>query len=52
MKRRTAGFAFFAISLILAILLLTQTIEPVIAGAAFAIALAVLGVSSAGFTHK
>lgn len=49
MNGRTAGLVFLGVCVILALLLLTRTIGPVLSGAIFAIALAVLGGLSRGF---
>lgn len=50
MKRKTAALSFLAICLALAILLLTNTISPMVGGILFAIALVLFGVASRGFT--
>jgi len=49
MPKKTAGFLFLAICLVLAILLLTRTITPLVSSYVFAIALVVLGGLSVGF---
>ncbi len=49
MKGKTAGFLFLGICIILATLLLTNTITPLVSGCAFAVALATLGALSRGF---
>jgi uncharacterized membrane protein len=52
LKGKTAGLLFLAICIILAILILTRTIAPILSGTLFAIALVVLGLLSAGFRKK
>jgi len=52
MKRKSAGFLFLAICIILAILLLTKTISSTVSGSIFALALIIFGVASKGFTKK
>lgn len=52
MDRKVAGFVFLGVCVVLAVLLLTQVITPVISAALFAIALAVLGGASAGFRKR
>ena len=52
MDRRTAAFVFLIVCVLLAALLLMQAITPVIASAAFAVALAILGGASAGFRKR
>jgi hypothetical protein len=49
MEGKVAAFAFLIFCLVLAILLLLRAISPVASGAAFAIALVVLGGLSRGF---
>jgi hypothetical protein len=49
MNRRTALLIFLAVCIVLAILLLTTIIKPLLAGIIFAIALVVLGGLSGGF---
>jgi hypothetical protein len=49
MRRTHASIALVVISAVLALLLLTGVIQPVVAGAVFASALATLGVLSRGF---
>ncbi len=49
MKRKTAGFLFLGICVILAALLLTSTITPLVSACTFAVALATLGALSGGF---
>ncbi|MFH1382143.1 MAG: hypothetical protein ABIH70_04530 [Chloroflexota bacterium] len=43
MKRRTAALVFLGICIVLAILLLTRTIPPLVSGITFAIALVAYG---------
>lgn len=52
MKRKFALPLFLATSILLAFLLLRQVITPIVGGALFAIALAVLGGISRGFTRE
>jgi hypothetical protein len=52
MKGKTAGLTFLAICLALAVLLLTNTITPVVSGAVFAVGLAAFGWISKGFKKK
>ncbi len=49
MHPRTAGFLFLAICIILAILLLTDSITPMTSGCVFAVALVIPGGLSRGF---
>ncbi len=49
MKRRTAGFIFLGICVLLAILLLVKIIAPLASGVLFAVALVVFGLLSGGF---
>ncbi len=52
MKGRTAVLVFLGVCVILALLLLTGSIRPVLSGAIFAIALGVLGGLSRGFRKE
>ncbi len=52
MNGRTAGLVFLGVCVILALLLLTRSIRPVLSSAIFAIALVVLGVLSRGFRKE
>lgn len=52
MKGKTAGFVFLGICVILAVLLLTRAITPILSGTVFAIALILLGSFSGGFRKK
>jgi hypothetical protein len=49
MGRKLAVRILLGICLLLALLLVTHTIGPIVSGAVFAVSLAVLGVSSGGF---
>ncbi len=49
MKGKPAGLLFLAICVILAALLLTRAITPLVSGCVFAVALATLGGLSGGF---
>jgi hypothetical protein len=49
MNRKYAGFIFLGICILLAILLLTRLISPLVSGCLFAVALVVLGLLSGGF---
>ena len=49
MKRRTAGFIFLGICVLLAILLLAKVITPLTSSILFAVALVVFGLLSGGF---
>ncbi len=49
MKGKTAGFLLLAVCAILAVLLLTSAITPLVSGIVFAVVLAVLGTVSRGF---
>ncbi len=49
MGKKTARFLFLGICLILAVLLLTNTISPLVSGLIFAISLVTLGIASKGF---
>lgn len=52
MKSKTASFVFLGVCVILAALLLTKTITPMLSGTVFAIALVLLGGFSGGFRKK
>ncbi len=52
MKGKVAGFLFLGICIILAALLLTNTITPLVSGCVFAVALATLGGLSGGFKES
>jgi hypothetical protein len=52
MKGKTAAFVFLGICLILAILLFTNIISPIIGGIIFALALVLLGGISGGFRKR
>ncbi|HEX3043275.1 MAG TPA: hypothetical protein VHY08_00860 [Bacillota bacterium] len=49
MKKKTAGVLFLGICVILAVLLLTKVISPIVSGCVFAGALVGLGITSWGF---
>ncbi len=49
MDGKAAGLLFLGVCLVLAVLLLTGTITPLVSGSIFAVALAVLGGLSRGF---
>ena len=49
MNRKTAGFIFLGVCILLAILLLAKAITPLVSGMLFAVALVVLGLLSGGF---
>jgi ABC-type sulfate transport system permease subunit len=49
MNRKIAGFSFVGACIIIAILMLTQVVTPIVGGIIFAVALAASGVSSNGF---
>ncbi len=51
MNRKQAGFSFLIVCVILAVLLLTQTISPFVNGIIFAAALVVFGGLSKGFRN-
>jgi hypothetical protein len=50
MSRKSAGFTFLGVCILLAILLLTRAITPLVSGVVFAVALVALGFLSRGFT--
>ena len=52
MKGRVAGLIFLGVCIILAVLLLTGAISPIVSGAIFALALVLLGGFSGGFRRK
>jgi len=52
MTGRNAGLTFLVICIILAVLLITQTIKSTTSGIIFAVVLVVLGVLSNGFRKK
>jgi len=49
MNRKKAGIFFLGTCLILAILMLTQVLTPIVGGVVFAVALVAFGVPSNGF---
>ena len=49
MSKKTAGFVFLGICIVLAILLLAHSIKPTIDGVLFTLALVILGTLSKGF---
>ena len=51
MNARTAVLSFLAVCIVLVILLLTETITPVVGGSLFAAALVIVGIASRGFTR-
>ncbi len=52
MRGRIAAFSFLAVCIVLAILLLTHLITPIVSGGIFAAALAILGGMSSGFRRR
>ncbi len=52
MERKYAASLFLGVCMILALLLLTGTITPLVSGSIFAVALAVLGGLSRGFRRQ
>jgi hypothetical protein len=52
MSGKSAALALCGVCAVLAVLLIAGTIRPVVAGAAFAAALVVLGVASGGFVKR
>jgi hypothetical protein len=52
MNKKTAGFAFLVVCLVLAALLLMKAISPILSGCIFAVALVGFGILSRGFTDK
>ncbi|MGB2869046.1 MAG: hypothetical protein WBD36_11385 [Bacteroidota bacterium] len=52
MKRQTAVILLLIICLVLAVLLITQTITPIAGGVVFALSLATIGVLSRGFGKR
>ncbi len=52
MDGKVAGFLFLGVCLILAVLLLTRTITPLVSGTVFAVALVVFGGLSRGFGRQ
>jgi hypothetical protein len=52
LKGKSASLLFLGICIVLAVLLLTRALTPILSGVVFAIALAVLGLLSAGFRKK
>ncbi len=50
MNSKIAAVLFLGVSIVLALLLLSQVVTPLIGGFLFAVALATLGVFSKGFT--
>lgn len=51
MNKKSASLVFLAVCLMLAILLLTKTITPMVSGSVFAVALVTLGLMSRGFRN-
>jgi hypothetical protein len=52
LNKKTAGFGFLGVCVVLAGLLLAKMISPILSGTFFAIALVGFGVLSRGFTKK
>jgi len=52
MNKKTAGLTFLGVCLVLAVLLATEVISPLVSGSIFAIALAFFGILSRGFAKK
>lgn len=52
MNKNIAAMVFLAVCIVLALLLLSGTISPLVSGAVFAVALVVLGFLSGGFRHQ
>jgi hypothetical protein len=52
MKGRPAAFLFLAVCILLAILLATRTVAPLVSGCVFALALVTLGALSRGFQKR
>ena len=52
MDRSIAAVVFLAVCIVLALLLLSGTISPIISGVVFAVALVILGVLSRGFRYR
>jgi len=52
MKGKAAGLLFLAVCIILAGLLLTSAITPMVSGTVFALVLVVLGIMSRGFRRE
>ena len=52
MNGRTAGFLFLSTCIVLAVLLLTAVVTPIVSGGVFAVALVLLGGFSQGFRRK
>ena len=52
MNGKTAAFIFVGVCVILAVLLLTGFISPIVSGSVFAVALVLLGGMSGGFRKK
>ncbi len=52
MNKKTAGLGFLGVCVVLAVLLLTKTISPILSGTFFAIALVGFGILSRGFSKK
>ncbi len=52
MSRKTAGFIFLGVCIILAVLLLTKVITPIVSGCIFAVALVAYGLVSRDSAKK
>jgi uncharacterized membrane protein len=52
MNKKTAVYLFLGICIVLAMLLLTHTIDPIVGGSLFALALVILGGLSKGFRNN
>jgi hypothetical protein len=52
MGRSIAGYVFLGICLLLAVLLITRTITPLVSGSVFAVSLVALGIASKGFREN
>jgi len=49
MGKRTAGYVFLGICLLLAVLLITSAITPLVSGLIFAVSLVTVGIAAKGF---
>lgn len=52
MNKKSASLMFLTVCLMLAILLLTKTITPMVSGSVFAVALVTFGLMSRGFRNN
>jgi len=52
MNKKMAGLTFLGVCVVLAVLLVSKAISPIVSGSIFAVALVGFGISSHGFTRR